>query len=100
MLDRVLIRSCHIQKRGGYFGLHVMEFDRCQCHQKRRSSIDNFLRGINVFIPLIHFSISEAFGIRGVHDIFVCESPCQETRKQGRLYFYCGRKCTSSYIYV
>ena len=69
-------------QRGGYFGLHVMEFDRCQCHQKRRSSSDNFLRGINIFISLTHFSISVTFGVRGVHNTVVCVSP-DNLRKEG-----------------
>ena len=71
----------HIQ-RGEYFGPHVMEFDRCQCHQKRRSSSDNFLRGINRFISLIHFSIPVTFGVRGVHNTVVCESR-DNLRKEG-----------------
>ena len=81
MWNRVLIRSCHVTK-GGYFGLHVMEFDRCQWHQNRFSSSDNFLRGINRLISLIRFSISVTFGARGVHNTVVCESP-DNLRKEG-----------------
>jgi hypothetical protein len=72
----------HIQMVG-YFDLRLLQFDRCECHRKPRSSSNSFLRGINNFSPHIHFSISVSFAIRGVHNTVVCGFP-DNLRKEGR----------------